>query len=220
MNTTLSDRISQAMALAGVSPGELAAYCGVRVQAVYQWRSGATKTLDGTNLVKAATKLGVRSLWLGEGKGPMKPDHGDSNTEEGPAIRGEVPEISWVQAGEAMRVVDNYQPGFSEQMVPVTVPVRRHTFCLRVRGDSMVDPSGAGPSFPEGTKIIVEPDREPGHRSFVVVKSADEEEATFKQLIIEGQDMYLKPLNPAYKTKPFPPEGRIAGVVIQAIQDL
>ena len=114
MSTTLSDRISQAMTAAGVTPGELAAYCGVRVQAVYQWRSGATKTLDGTNLVKAATKLGVRSLWLGEGKGPMRHEASEANTEEGPAIRGEVPEISWVQAGDATLIVDNYQPGHGD----------------------------------------------------------------------------------------------------------
>jgi SOS-response transcriptional repressor LexA len=102
-------------------------------------------------------------------------------------------------------------------MIEVTVPVRRHTFALRVKGDSMVDASGNGPSFPEGISIVVEPDAEPRHKRFVVVKSNDEAEATFKQLIIDGGDMYLKPLNTAYKTKPFPADGRICGVVVQAV---
>lgn len=220
MNSTLSDRMQSAMQEAGVSPKELADACGVRVQAVYQWRSGAIKKLEGMNLVKAAARLGVRSQWLGEGRGPRRGDDGAQNLTDGPVIRGEVPLISWVQAGNAAQIVDNYQPGQGERMVPVTVPVKQHTYALRVKGDSMTDPSGNGPSFPEGTIIVVEPDMEARHRSFVVVKTAGEEEGNFKQLIIDGGDMYLKPLNPDYKTKPFPEGGRISGVVRQAIQIL
>lgn len=215
---TLKERLEAALeARNGATKAGLARACDISKPAVTAWFNGSTTKLDGSNLLAAARYLGVRPEWLANGRGRMRIEQGAENTEEGPAIRGQVPEISWVQAGNPSEAVDNFHPGDGERSIPVTVAVRRHTFALRVKGDSMVDPSGIGPSFPEGITIIVEPDEEPRHRRFVVVKSDDETEATFKQLIIDGQDWYLRPLNPTYKTKPFPADGRICGVVVQAV---
>lgn len=135
----------------------------------------------------------------------------DNNVEVGPEIRGEVPLISWVQAGDWVGVVDNYAPGVGEELIPTTIPVKRHTYALRVKGDSMTNPNG-WPSFPEGMIIIVEPefDHEPG--DFVIVKNGDNE-ATFKQLVKDGTDWLLKPLNPRYPIKLMPADATICGVV-------
>lgn len=91
--------------------------------------------------------------------------------------------------------VDNFHPGDNgESLVPTTVPVKRHTFALRVSGDSME------PEFKEGAILIVEPELEAQPGDFVIVKNADEE-TTFKQLIKDGADWYLKPLNERYPIK-------------------
>jgi len=129
------------------------------------------------------------------------------NFEQAPGLRGRVPLISFVQAGDFVEVVDNFHPGDGEDWIDVTCPVNRHTFALRVVGDSME------PQFPAGMVIIVEPDMaaEPGN--FVIAKNGDE--ATFKQLIRDGGDWYLKPVNPRYPIKPLG-EARIIGVVRQA----
>lgn len=134
----------------------------------------------------------------------------DKNVAPGPFVGGEVPVISWVQAGSFEAVVDNFQPGFAEETVTATVQVRRHTYALRVHGDSME------PDFKEGDILIVEPEMEAVHGSYVIAKNGDNE-ATFKKLVQDGGDWYLKPLNPAYPMKPVDRNMKIVGVVRQRV---
>lgn len=129
-----------------------------------------------------------------------------SNVTEGPPIRGRVPLISWVQAGDFTALVDNYATGDGEDWVDSVVPVRRHTFALRVKGDSMV------PEFNEGEVVIVEPDADAENGDFVVVRNGDAE-CTLKQLVRDGAATFLKPINERYPIYPFPVEGVIVGVV-------
>ncbi len=108
-------------------------------------------------------------------------------------------------------VVDNLlQDDQDYEMVPVTVPVNRHTFALRVQGDSME------PNFSEGMVVIVEPELDPVPGDFVIVRNGDAE-STFKQLIKDGPDWMLKPMNPRYPIKELG-EAQIVGVVRAAMQ--
>jgi SOS-response transcriptional repressor LexA len=49
--------------------------------------------------------------------------------------------------------------------------------------------------------MLVDPDVVADNGKFVVVRLDDTQEATFKQLIIEGDRMYLKALNPDWPTR-------------------
>jgi SOS-response transcriptional repressor LexA len=122
---------------------------------------------------------------------------GEVNTEPGPDIQGRVPLISWVQAGVWSEIIDNFSPGDAEEWIPCPVSHSPSTFVLRVRGESMFNPHGR-PSFQDGDLIFVDPDRPASHRSLVVVRLDESKEATFKQLIVEGDHKYLKALNPAW----------------------
>jgi SOS-response transcriptional repressor LexA len=131
---------------------------------------------------------------------------GEANTEAGPKIRGAVPLLSAVQAGEPTMHVDNFHPGDGgSELIPTSVQVQRHTFALRVKGDSME------PDFLEGMIIIVEPGMDPQPGDYVIAKNADEE-TTFKQLVKDGGDWYLKPLNPRWPIKLLG-ESKVIGVV-------
>ena len=63
-----------------------------------------------------------------------------------------------MQAGDWNNLVNNFQPGDAERWIATYAKVSRHAFALRIIGDSMTNPSGV-PSFPEGTIIIVGPER-------------------------------------------------------------
>lgn len=116
-----------------------------------------------------------------------------------------VPLISWVQAGGFAECVDNYHPNDGgEAMIETTVPVRQHTYALRVVGDSME------PEFMAGDVIVVEPELQPENGYYVIAKNGDK--ATFKQLIMDGGDWYLRPLNDRYPLKPLG-DGHVIGVV-------
>ncbi len=83
----------------------------------------------------------------------------------------------------------------------------------------MFNPHG-GKSFSEGDIIYCDPEVEAINRSFVVVKMVDEQEATFKQLVVEGTFRYLKALNPSWP-EPFvriDTEAVILGVVIAKLE--
>jgi len=130
----------------------------------------------------------------------------DQNTAIGPVVRGCVPLISDVQAGMYKEYVDNYHPDDGgQELIPTSVPIQRHTFALRVVGDSME------PDFRAGMILVVEPEMEPNPGDYVIAKNGSEE-TTFKQLVRDGADWYLKPLNDRYPIKPL---GRstIVGVV-------
>lgn len=126
-----------------------------------------------------------------------------------------VPLISWINAGKWGETM----AGFSEQEAIewIACPVKhsRQTYALTVRGESMFNPSGEK-SFRDGDVIYVDPEKVPANKSFVVVAIAGSSEATFKQLIIEGESMYLKPLNPNWPEPviKLPHDSRICGVVI------
>lgn len=139
----------------------------------------------------------------------------DSNVEAGPDFRGKLPLISWVQAGAWAEIVDNFQVGDAEDWILWPANTGPNAFVLRVVGESMYDPNGPK-SYAPGDLIAVDPAKEPTNRCMVVVRIDHEDKATFKQLLIDGDTMMLKALNPNWPNRIFPmPAGsRIAGVVI------
>jgi SOS-response transcriptional repressor LexA len=100
------------------------------------------------------------------------------------------PLISWVQAGHWQELDWNFTVEHADEVWPCPVDCSDETFVLRVKGQSME------PRFNEGDLIFVDPHAEPGHKKFVVVRSNESMEATFKQLIVEENRRYLKALNP------------------------
>lgn len=133
------------------------------------------------------------------------PSDTTGNVSPGPDIRGKVPLISWVQAGDFGDVVDLLHPGDAFEWIETSIQPHEHTFALRVEGDSME------PDFPAGTILIVEPDFDAHAGDFVIARNGDQQ-ATFKQLVRDGGDWYLKPLNPRYPLKPLG-DCQIIGVV-------
>jgi len=173
------------------------------------WASGSIQKLTAENAAKVAQATGVSVEWLSTGKGAMLEGAGNTSRLEFVA-RGQVPVISWVQAGMAAEISDPFPTGVSDRWLSTRVPVSDMALALEVRGDSME------PEFPEGAIIVVDPAKEARHGSFVVVRFEHEAEATFKQLKIDGARRYLAPLNDRYPIIPINGEATIVGVVVQA----
>ena len=132
--------------------------------------------------------------------------------------RGErVPLISWVQAGHWCEAMDPFAPGDAEDWLFCPANHSSSTFALRVRGVSME------PKYRDGAIIYVDPERSADHLSSVIVRMEDEAEVTFKQLVIEGDKRFLRPLNPDWpgpKLISIDSDAVICGVVIgQFIED-
>lgn len=209
---SVADRIKAARKRARLTQPQLAALVGVSKGAVGQWESGSTEP-NGKNLTMLSAILGVTAEHITSGA----PDTAVNNTS--PAeIKGWIPLISYVQAGEWAEAIDLYEPGFAEQVLPTTVPHSMSTFALRVEGDSMTKPEGVrGPSFPDGMIIYVDPERVAEKGDFVVAKHNGNQKVTFKQLATEEGRPVLMPLNPDRKQYPvIRDEFEIIGRVIDA----
>jgi SOS-response transcriptional repressor LexA len=124
------------------------------------------------------------------------------------------PVISAVQAGMWTEAVEPVPAIASDEWYETTERTSKNCFWLRVNGDSMTAPSGI--SFPEGTLILVDTERDHQSGSFVVAKLTDVNEATFKKLVVDAGQKFLKPLNNSYPTLPINGNCRIIGVVVDA----
>lgn len=173
----------------GMSEQQFADALGVSRGAVQQWEQPGGTAPSRANQPRVAKLLGLSIAELASG---------GSNVGRALDVRSEVPLVSEVEAGN-YTAIDNYKPKGRFETVPVSVEVKRHTYALRVRGDSMV--SQTGDSFPDGSIVVVEPEMPPLPGDYVIVLN-DANQTTFKQLVRDGGDLYLKPLNGRYPIKP------------------
>ncbi len=130
-----------------------------------------------------------------------------------------VPVISWVQAGEWNDIADAFQPGDADDFVLVCRNVSKHTFALRISGNSMA------PEFLPGETIIIDPAVRPETGKFVVAKTengnGENGEATFKKFERDGNKVFLIPLNDKFDVMDMTGiDFRIVGCMVFLIQPL
>lgn len=101
-------------------------------------------------------------------------------------------------------------PSNWDNWIDVEPSINGKCFGVKVVGESM------WPDFTEGTLIIVDPSKEPKHRNYVLCQLHQDNEIIFRQLIIDGSEKLLKPINYNYKSKPLTNDDKILGVIIQA----
>lgn len=203
---TLAKRLSYVLEIRGITQEKVASAVGASQQSIQAICSG--KTLKPRNLVAIARFLNVSADWLESGNGSM--DLTESNTMGLTLFGSKVPLISWVQAGSWADISDVFQPSEADEYYPCPEKHSKHTFALKVVGESM------WPDYIDGEIIFVDPEAEARHGSCVVVRQNGHTEATFKQLIIDGSQKYLKALNPNWPNPIIEmlPDAVISGVVI------
>ena len=138
----------------------------------------------------------------------------EANIEPGPRLRGKVPLVSWVQAGNWCEAVCSVHVSEAERWMDCPVNHSAQTFALRVRGDSMTAPSGATRSYPEGCFIFVDPERcDPVNGERVVACLLNSNDVTFKVYKNEDGRQWLQPLNPLHEPirEPFKVLGTVLG---------
>lgn len=203
---TLAQRLNHVLKEKSITQEQVAAAVGSSQQSIQAICAG--KTLKPRNLVAIARFLEVSANWLESGQGYM--GLGESNTIKLPEHNSNVPLINWVQAGSWTEIGDVFQFSDADDFYPCPEKHSSRTFALKVVGESM------SPDFVNGEIIFVDPEIEARNGSCVVVRQNGNLEATFKQLIIDGSQKYLKALNPNWP-KPIIemlPDAAICGVVI------
>lgn len=215
--STYSERLLKAMAVKGLTQTDLALAIGVKPQAIqYLCTKGKGSRHNG----KIANKCGVNPEWLSDNEGQMLSVNENHekytvhsttpNITPGPESKGEVPLISWVQAGDWCEAIDLFEVGDAERWLPCPVNHSEKTFILRVQGESME------PEYRDGDLIFIDPLVQAGHNSDIVVRLENANTATFKRLQIVGGKHYISPINKDWPEPVIPIDERaqICGVVI------
>ena len=211
----LSERVKEAMEAAGLTVGTLAQQVRKTPSAISQILSGTTKSLSAEMAVGIEAATGYSARWLSTGSGPKQAGLRASESLDEYQVQGgfrSVPLISWVRASGFDEANDPLPAGDAEAWFAVPKRVGANTYALRVRGDSMFNPTGPK-SYPEGCIIIVDPDkRSPVSGDVIIAKIAGASDVTFKRYRNEDGRQWLQPLNPSYPR--IDDEFRVLGTVV------
>lgn len=216
--TTLAQNINYLFRVRGENATSIAEKVGISQPTLHRIQKGINQRPSGETLRKLADYFGVtvddlltRDLSTGL---PVEAV-ARANVREGPNIKGLVPLLTSVQAGEWCEIAGTFQRDDAKVWLPCPVKHGPRTFCLTVEGESMKNP-GARPSYEPGDVIFVDPDvaAKPGDR--VVARLESQVAATFKQYLEEDGQKLLKALNPDWQPRYIPINGdaTICGVVI------
>ena len=197
----------------------IADHVGVKQPTVSQWEADLMVP-RGESLKKLEEILKTNSDWILHGKGNpdaryvlVQPD-----SQEFKAISlntKRIPVLSRVQAG-AWNDIGCDDPAMTcTEWTETSADVSDHSFALIVRGDSMFNPSDKR-SLADGVMVVVDSvfnsDVESLNHKIVVAMLEGTNEATIKEFVKDGPNMYLNPLNPRYPIIPIDGNCRIVAV--------
>ena len=178
-----------------VSNAKLARMIGVSRPTIGNWIEGKSAP-TGENLTNLANALKVDPNWLMSGKeSRVRLDNNVDISQKIPFDGFPVPVISWVAAGSFGPIETVLRDAEVDEYLPPIKECGKNGYGLVVTGISM------SPKFEPEDRIYVNPDFQVSDLKtgdLVIVSCAGDNEATFKQLIIEGTTKYLKPLNPKW----------------------
>ena len=192
---SIGQRISKLMLDMDVSNAKLARMIGVSRPTIGNWIEGKSAP-TGENLTNLANALKVDPNWLMSGKeSQVRLDNNVDISQKIPFDGRPIPVISWVAAGSFGPIATVLNDAEVDEYLPPIKECGKNGYGLVVTGISM------SPKFEPEDRIYVNPDFQVSDLKtgdLVIVSCTGDNEATFKQLIIEGTTKYLKPLNPKW----------------------
>lgn len=192
-----------------ITESELARRTGIGQPVVHRIASGETDNPKVATLSPIANFFAVSiSQLIGDEPLPENRLPGTYN----PGAHGwtQVPLLAWERVLEWPNLSDHSKP---IQSISTDMNVSKNAYALTVRDTTME------PRFPEGTIIILDPAIQPEDRDYAVVYVEGHKLPTFKQILIDGNSRYIKPLNPDFKPATLDKNYRFLGVMVQARMD-
>lgn len=210
-NEWFSDRLVGLANKNGLKQVDIVRITGASRASVSKWFSGISIP-DSTYLAKLSEYFEVSVNWLLTGKDGSVGHEVSVLSEYRPR---KVPLLSSVQAGMWSDTGCTDPLMSCSEWVNTTEDVSENAFALTVRGDSMYNPADRR-SLIDGAIVIVDtafnPDPSDLNHKIVVAMLDGTNEATIKEFVRDGANVYLKPLNPRYPIIPVDSNCRIVAV--------
>ena len=206
---TFSERLNLCLDRLGFPPKNhgriqlLAEMVGLTHRGAGKWISGQCSPPAGKFPI-LAKQLQVHENWLRTGKGPMSPEQGRAEVENG--------------ALGVMQQVPVYMPSHLLQIEKS--PYHTLTCILPYMSDFcgiVLSTEAMSPRFPIGSMLIFDRQSIPKDGDFVLVNDDKYPEPIFRQFIISTDQHFLYAYNPKFERLMFRPEQTILGKLVQAI---
>lgn len=202
-----SERLNEALDDINVPPkgfgrqNVVANLFGVSQKGARRWLE-AEALPDTGRIPVIAHKLKVSVEWLMSGIGKNK-------TENLSELWPKIPVLDWKYISLKPILPENIQ----EEITLTDCKASDKTFAVRMKGSSME------PVFPEGTLLIIDPNKELINRNYVLVLLRSEKEVIFKQLLLDGDKKFIKSLSSDFvgiRPQLLEPDDKIIGSLVQA----
>lgn len=208
-----------------ISEGKLSRETGIPQATIHRILSGQIKESKPSTLKPLANYFGLTLAQLqGEEPLPLQRRARTLQKSKDQSVERQhylgtparlIPLITWELAANWKQACKSYQHDSAQGWVATNKNVGPKAFGLIIQGNSMV--ASHGPSFEDGYEIVVDPERNPTHHDFVIVRQPNKTQAILRQLCIESGAYDLLPLNPRYPVIPLDDLSSISGVVCQLI---
>lgn len=208
----ISDILRQLMAEVGITEASLARKANIPQPTLHRILSGSTRAPRADSLSRLANFFSISiSQLVGDAALPKDRIPGTHNSAVHTWIT--LPIIDWDQACQWPSFKNTLLADKWENWVTSDANVSENSFALRVKGEAMA------PRFPDGTLLIIDPELKPDDQDYVIIRTGNQKTASFKQLLLDGGDQYLKPLNPEFNTTILKGPCDFLGVMVQARMD-
>lgn len=206
----MSDRLKSERLEKGMSQAVFAELANVSKQLI--WKIESKKNRNTTHLVRFANILGVTPEWLQFGDDYKKyPD-------EKEIPKNHIPVLEWNEITEFLNngTKNLEMSEKNRDFIPTLIidqPHRKKVFSLKINNDSMISFNPL-PSFSKNSFIVCEPRNIALSENYVIAKKMKDVVPIFRQIIKDGDSLFLKPLNPQYKIEEIKNDFLILAVVI------
>jgi SOS-response transcriptional repressor LexA len=201
-------RLKSKMKELDLTQEELAKKLGVTRSAVAHYVQG-TRHPPLRQVIKLAAILKTDPAWLQFGESQETATSSSQSIKKG---SNRIPILDWHQTidfhPDYLHDKYNYLEYFNRNRI--------ECYALLIKGDAMISPMNQSMSFPQGSYIIIDPNKAPKNGSYIITSSSNKE-AILRQYVEEGGIIYLKPLNPQYPLMQFERNTKILGVVVANI---
>lgn len=205
----LKDILSSLMEECDIDDAQLARETGVPASTISRMRinSNANPTVSTLRPISKFFSVSINQL-LGDEPLPLDRLPGTHNPTCYTSIRMPVIEWDWI-----IDWVENDGNNIKNQLntwVSTEKKIDHHSFALIIPTDSF------GLAFRKGSTIIIDPSREPIDGDLILVKSVDDHTILLKQFLMDGNEKYMRSVNPEIKNiVPLTERHNIIGAIIE-----
>jgi SOS-response transcriptional repressor LexA len=205
----LSDRLAHALNILKISQAALARQINVKPQAIHYLCNSRSKKSGFT--YEIAEALQINSLWLACGEGAMQPEKDPD--EKLITSQTRIPLLNRRQIKH--RIIESRKPDESPENIGEWVftnsDVGKHGFAFQLTDKSMF------PRFDQDTFAIINPDKIPKNKDFIVAYLNESDDIICRQYEDEHNPPLLNPANiTMYKKIIMSEKDIILGVMVEA----